>query len=174
MPRGAPHPADRRRPRGAGRLRLGRVDRGLVQRLLNGLRGEGREGAEASERGRRRRCVGSTARSANRTRKRRNPRWRAGSKPGKAACRGKTPAAVKKKFYAEAEEYLEPQQAEMIGQLAKFEAREKTDESFIAGQLAADVYAATLEAEEAPAGYQGCIYSLARSLEQRLAPKKKK
>jgi hypothetical protein len=94
---------------------------------------------------------------------------------GEAACRGKTPAAVKKEFYAEAKEYLEPQQAEMIGQLGKFEAREKTDRSFVAGQLAADVYAATLEGdEEAQAGYQGCIYALARSLEQRLAPKKKK
>jgi hypothetical protein len=92
---------------------------------------------------------------------------------GEAACRGKTPIAVKEEFYAEAEEYLEPQQAEMIGQLAKFEAREKSDQSFVAGQLAADVYAATLGEEEAQAGYQGCIYALARGLEQRLAPKKK-
>jgi hypothetical protein len=92
---------------------------------------------------------------------------------GEAACKGKTPITVKEEFYAEAEGYLEPQQAKMIGQIGKFEEREKTDQSFVAGQLAADVYAATLEEEEAQSGYQGCVYALAQGLKQRLAPKKK-
>lgn len=92
---------------------------------------------------------------------------------GEAACEGKTPIAVKEEFYAEAEGNLEPQQAKMIGRLGKFEARERTDQSFAAGQLAADVYAATLEGEEAQGGYQGCVYALAQGLKHRLAPKKK-
>jgi hypothetical protein len=91
---------------------------------------------------------------------------------GEAACKGKTPIAVKQEFYAEAEGYLEPQQAKMIARIGKFEAREKTDQSFVAGQLAADVYVATLEEEEAQGGYQGCVYALAQGLKQRLAPKK--
>jgi hypothetical protein len=89
---------------------------------------------------------------------------------GEAACRGKTPSAVKEEFYAEAEESLTPEQVQAIGRLGKFEAQESTDQSFIAGQLAADVYAATLPPESAQAGYQGCVYALA----QGLAPKKKK
>jgi hypothetical protein len=91
-------------------------------------------------------------------------------KAGAAACRGKTPTAVKEEFYAEAEEELEPEQAKMIGQIGHFEAQEKTDRSFVAGQLAADTYAATLPEEESQAGYQGCVYALAQGLEQRLAP----
>lgn len=93
---------------------------------------------------------------------------------GEDACRGETPKAVKEEFYAEAEGSLEPAQAKMIGRLAKFEARERTDESFVAGQLAADTYAATLPEELRPPGYQGCVYSLALALEQRLAPKQAK
>lgn len=93
---------------------------------------------------------------------------------GEAACEGKTPIEVKEQFYAEAKKYLEPQQAKMIGQIPQFEAKERSDQAFVAGQLGADVYAATLEEEDEQGGYQGCVYALAQALEQRLAPKEKK
>ena len=93
---------------------------------------------------------------------------------GEAACGGKTPAEVKAEFFAEAKEYLEPEQLGAIAEIGKFEAQAKTDQSFVAGQLAADVYSATLEEDEEQAGFQGCVYSLARGLEKRLAPKVEK
>lgn len=91
---------------------------------------------------------------------------------GEAACRGKTPVAVKEEFYAAAKPNLEPQQATMIARIAGFEAEEKTDQGFVAGQLAADTYAATLGEEEVEPGYQGCVYALSLALRKRLAPKK--
>jgi hypothetical protein len=96
-------------------------------------------------------------------------------KGGEAACKGKTPTEVKEEFYPDAEKFLEPQQAKMIGQIASFEKQANTDRSFVAGQLAADTYAATLpaEAEEQP-GYQGCVYALAQQLERQLAPSAQK
>jgi hypothetical protein len=95
-------------------------------------------------------------------------------KAGEAACRGKTPTEVKEEFYPEAEKFLEPDQAQMIGHIADYEKQAKTDSSFVAGQLAADTYAATLEEELEQAGYQGCIYALVQGLEQKLAPTKQK
>lgn len=89
---------------------------------------------------------------------------------GRSACEGKTPTQVKEEFYAEAKANLAPGQAAMIGRIDKFEARWETDQTFIAGQLAADTYAATLPEAAAGPGYQGCVYALARGLEQRLAP----
>jgi hypothetical protein len=89
---------------------------------------------------------------------------------GEAACRGKTPLAVKDEFFRAAKGNLEPQQATMIGRVADFEAHEVTETGFVAGQLAADTYAATLSAVTAQAGYQGCIHSLAEQLERKLAP----
>jgi hypothetical protein len=63
----------------------------------------------------------------------------------------------------------------MIGQIATYEQQAKTDRSFVAGQLAADTYAATLSAEEEEQpGYQGCVYALAQQLERTLVPSAKK
>ena len=92
---------------------------------------------------------------------------------GEAACRGKTPLAVKEEFYPAARRYLEAEQMKMIARIATYEAHDRTDPSFVAGQLAADVYATTLEEEEAQAGYRGCIHALAGRLERRLAPEEK-
>ncbi|MBS1885811.1 MAG: hypothetical protein JSU06_01340 [Actinobacteria bacterium] len=89
---------------------------------------------------------------------------------GEAACRGKTPVQVKEEFYAAAKRYLEPEQAKMIGRIASFERQAATEQGFVAGQLAADTYAATLSEEAARPGYQGCVYSLARQVEKQLAP----
>lgn len=89
---------------------------------------------------------------------------------GERACAGRTPLEVKEAFYAEAEGYLEPEQTKMIARIGAYEAHAATDPSFVAGQLAADVYAATLEEEEAQAGYRGCVHALAQGLERRLAP----
>lgn len=85
---------------------------------------------------------------------------------GEAACAGKTPTAVKEEFYAEAEGNLDPEQAKMIGQIGKFEAKGAADQSFVAGQLAADTYAATLAEESAHEGFEGCVYALAQGLER--------
>jgi hypothetical protein len=90
---------------------------------------------------------------------------------GETACAAKTPIAVREEFFAAAKATLEPEQLKLIGQIGKFEADEKNDQSFVAGQLAADVYAATLYDEEAQGGYQGCVYALAQALEKRLAPR---
>jgi hypothetical protein len=93
---------------------------------------------------------------------------------GERACRGKTPLQVKEEFYGEAKEHLEAEQTAMIARIAAYEAHDATDPGFVAGQLAADVYAATLEEEEAQAGYRGCVHALAQGLEHRLAPQKKR
>jgi hypothetical protein len=95
---------------------------------------------------------------------------------GEAACEGKTPLAVKAAFYAEAVEAgnLEAgsPQAKMIAKLPSYQRRAASDTSFVAGQLAAGVYQATLPERIAQFGYQGCIYSLARELKRELAPRK--
>jgi hypothetical protein len=90
---------------------------------------------------------------------------------GIAACKGKTPTQVKEEFYAAAKRKLAPEQTKMIGRLAGFENHSPTDVSFTAGQLAADVYEATLPAGVGQYGYEGCVYSLAQGLERRLAPR---
>jgi hypothetical protein len=94
---------------------------------------------------------------------------------GEAACRGKTPRQVREAFYSEAVENgsLEPnsEEAKMIAKLPSFEQNVSKDPSFVAGQLAADTYQATLPEEIAQFGYQGCAYALARGLERELAPR---
>lgn len=92
---------------------------------------------------------------------------------GERDCAGKTPLEVKERFYAVARPNLEPEQARMIARIGTFKAHASTDPSFVAGQLAADTYAATLPEAAAQAGYQGCIYALAQGLERRLAPEEK-
>jgi hypothetical protein len=94
---------------------------------------------------------------------------------GERACKGKTPLEVKQKFYAAATENgtLVPNSPEgkMIAELPHFEAQSSKSSSFVAGQLAADVYEATLPPAEAGAGYQGCVYALALRLKRELAPR---
>jgi hypothetical protein len=92
---------------------------------------------------------------------------------GERACAGKTPLEVKEEFHAAAGPHLEAEQAKMIARIGAYEGPAATDPGFVAGQLAADVYAATLEEEAAQAGYRGCVHALARGLERRLAPKEK-
>jgi hypothetical protein len=92
-------------------------------------------------------------------------------KAGEKACGGKTPTQVKEEFYAAAKPKLAAEQTKMIDRIANFENNSPTDASFTAGQLAADVYEATLPAAVGQYGYEGCVYSLARGLERRLAPK---
>lgn len=87
---------------------------------------------------------------------------------GERACKGKTPSGVKARFYPEAKENLEPAQRKLISRLPHYEAIAAHDPGFAAGQLAADVYAASLPAAVARYGYEGCVYGLARRLEGEL------
>jgi hypothetical protein len=90
---------------------------------------------------------------------------------GERVCRGKRPIEIREEFIAESD--LLPDQAEIVAELGKYEERYRSDPSFVAGQLAALVYERTLPEDElAMYGYQGCVYSLAKVLEQRLAPEK--
>ena len=89
---------------------------------------------------------------------------------GEKACKGKTPTQVKEEFFGAAKPKLEAEQTKMIDRIASFENHSPTDASFTAGQLAADVYEATLPAGIGQYGYEGCVYALSRGLEQRLAP----
>lgn len=90
---------------------------------------------------------------------------------GISACKGKSPTQVKEQFDGAARPKLSSEQAKMIDRIASFESHSSTDSSFTAGQLAADVYQATLPEGIAQYGYQGCVYALARRLEQKLAPR---
>ena len=94
-------------------------------------------------------------------------------KAGERACAGKTPLQVKEEFFSAAKGNLSPEQAKMIATVGSYEKRVSKDASFAAGQLAADVYQATLPASTGQFGYQGCVYSLARRLEHKLAPQKR-
>ena len=81
---------------------------------------------------------------------------------GRDACQGKTPLQVREQFI-DAAEGLGDEQRGMIDELPKFE--QNVTSSFVAGQLAAGVYEATLPEKKKAAGYQGCVYELA--LQQR-------
>jgi hypothetical protein len=89
---------------------------------------------------------------------------------GEKACKGRRPTQVKEEFYGAAKAGLSQEQEKMIARIASFESHSSTDSGFTAGQLAADVYAATLPEAAAQYGYEGCVYALARGLERRLAP----
>ncbi len=89
---------------------------------------------------------------------------------GIVACAGKSPSEVKEEFYAAARSNLSSEQAKTINRIARFEGHSSTDISFTAGQLAADIYEATLPEGIGQYGYQGCVYALAQGLEKELAP----
>jgi hypothetical protein len=90
-------------------------------------------------------------------------------KAGEKACDGRTPLEVREEFVDESN--LLEAQAEAVAELPKYEKQEAMNESFPAGQLAALVYERSLPEDKlAQFGYQGCVHSLAKGLEQRLAP----
>jgi hypothetical protein len=92
---------------------------------------------------------------------------------GEAACKDKSPLEVKEEFYAAAKANLQPEEAKMIARLPSFAKKTATDPSFVAGQLAADAYQATLPEALAQFGYQGCVYALALRLKGELGPKQR-
>lgn len=89
---------------------------------------------------------------------------------GRAACKGKTPVEVRDEFLAEAEAsgLLNPGQEKMLTQLEKLERQAAGSPDFVAGQLAAGVYEATLPEARRTYGYQGCVYELAVALEKKI------
>ncbi len=95
---------------------------------------------------------------------------------GRAACAGMTPVEVERRYYPVAVRMgrLDPSsgQGAMIGEIEKYARNAPRDTSFVAGQLAADAYQATLPPRIATFGYGGCVFALARQLERQLAPEK--
>jgi hypothetical protein len=93
---------------------------------------------------------------------------------GRKACRGKTPIQVRDEFIAEAEAggLLNSGQKKMLAEIDQFEKQAATSPDFVAGQLAAGVYEATLPETLRIAGYQGCVYELAQQLQKEIAKKK--
>jgi hypothetical protein len=85
---------------------------------------------------------------------------------GRRACRGKTPLQVRDEYLAEATDSgsldLDSPQGELVSDLSYFRFEPDEGPSFAAGQLAAGVYEATLPESTANAGFQGCVYELAR------------
>jgi len=88
---------------------------------------------------------------------------------GESACHGKKPQEVVEELLPAARTNLSPEQEAMIAKIGSYEARASSDADFVAGQLAGDVYQASLQTKLAQFGYQGCVYALAKQLEQRLA-----
>ena len=70
-----------------------------------------------------------------------------------------------------AAEGLDEEQEKMVSELQKFE--KQVTISFVAGQLAAGVYEATLPEKKAMAGYRGCVYELALQVRRELAKNKR-
>ena len=93
---------------------------------------------------------------------------------GRAACAGRTPVEVERRYYPIAVEKgnIDPNsdQGRMIAEVGKYAKTVAKDPSFVAGQLAADAYQATLPPRVATFGYAGCAYALARQVEKQLAP----
>jgi hypothetical protein len=90
---------------------------------------------------------------------------------GRKACRGKTPVQVRDEFIAEAEAggSLNPGQEKMLANIAHYEKQAAGSPDFVAGQLAAGVYEATLPEQLRISGYQGCVYELAQQLQKEIA-----
>jgi len=99
------------------------------------------------------------------------PGSRAAIDAGRRACRGKTPVEVREEFLAKAEAsgQLNSGQEKMIAEITHFESQAAHSPDFVAGQLASGVYEATLPENLRIAGYQGCVYELARQLEKEIA-----
>jgi hypothetical protein len=82
-------------------------------------------------------------------------------KAGEEACRSLSPEKVKERFYSQAESNLDPDQVQLVEELPRFEEEAPKDPNFVAGQVAATVYGATLPEAESQYGFQGCVYVLA-------------
>jgi hypothetical protein len=95
---------------------------------------------------------------------------------GRAACAGRTPVEVEREYYpiAVRRGALDPDsdQARMISEIGRYAKHAAEDPNFVAGQLAAGAYQATLPASVATFGYAGCAYALARQLEKQSAAAK--
>jgi hypothetical protein len=96
---------------------------------------------------------------------------------GRRACGGRAPLQVEEEFMpvalAKGTLKADSPEGKMIARIRSFERHVSTDSSFAAGQLAADVYRATLGPSIGQFGYEGCVYSLALVVERELAPKGK-
>lgn len=99
------------------------------------------------------------------------PSARKAVEAGRSACRGKTPVQVRDEFIAEAEAggALNPGQKKMLANIARYEKQAANSPDFVAGQLAAGVYEATLPERLRISGYQGCVYELAQQLQKEIA-----
>lgn len=88
-------------------------------------------------------------------------------KKGERSCKGKTPLQVKEQFISQSK--LLPEQKQMVAKLAHYESLPTTPD-FVAGQLAALVYEGTVSNKAlANYAYRGCIFSMVRRLEHKLA-----
>jgi hypothetical protein len=88
-------------------------------------------------------------------------------KKGERSCKGKTPLQVKEEFLSKSK--LLPEQKRMVAKLAHYESLPATPD-FVPGQLAALVYEGTVSNKAlANYAYRGCIFSLVRRLEHKLA-----
>jgi hypothetical protein len=90
---------------------------------------------------------------------------------GRKACKGKTPVQVRDEFIAEAEAagLLNAGQKKMLANIARYEKQAADSPDFVAGQLGAGVYEATLPEQLRIFGYQGCVYELAQQLQKEIA-----
>ncbi len=88
---------------------------------------------------------------------------------GREVCKGKTPQQIRDEFLPAVEGELTEGQLEMIEDIERYE--KQVTPSFVAGQLAAGVYEATLTENEERGGYQGCVYELAQKLQRELKKK---
>jgi hypothetical protein len=88
---------------------------------------------------------------------------------GEEACEGLTPTEVKDRFYSETEPNLDSDQRALVEELPRYEKEAPHDPSFVAGQIAATIYGATLGEAEGQYGFQGCVYVLAQTLGAKLS-----
>jgi hypothetical protein len=86
---------------------------------------------------------------------------------GQQACKGATPTEIAERYEEEAK--LDPDQDELLEELPRYEEEAVRDPSFVAGQIAAMVYEATLAGGAGDYGFQGCVFALAGGLERQLA-----
>lgn len=92
---------------------------------------------------------------------------------GRKACAARTAVEVERRYFPIAVRRggLDPgsPRGKMIAEVGTYAEHAAEDPSFVAGQLAAGAYKATLPPSIASFGYAGCAYSLARQLEKEVA-----
>lgn len=91
---------------------------------------------------------------------------------GQKACEGKRPLQVRAEYLDEATAGgtldLDSPEGELVSDPKRFRTLPGTTPDFPAGQLGADVYAATVPQAVAQSAYKGCVYELARVQARRL------